>query len=423
MSSTYHHLTRRPRRLAFGLAALASLALACAPRAPAAGSSVLQITGAGDGHGVGMSQEGALGFAQHGWSYRSILAHYYTGTSLGQQTPGTQVRVLLSAGRTRASFSGASLAAGHPLNQAAVYTVTLTGHGVTLRGPGVAISAPSLSVTGSGSLQLRATAENGVVNGSYRGALGFTRSGGGLDVINTLSLEDYVRGTIAAEMPASWPAAALDAQAVASRTYAITAQAGPRGLFDVYTDTRSQMYRGVAGETPATNSAAAATAGTVVTYKGRPAITFFFASSGGKTENVQDAFGGSAEPWLRGVSDPFDGGPQHHWSVSMSFASASARLAGLLRGSFRGIEVLRRGYSPRILSAYVLGSAGRTLTTGGELAARLGLYDSWAYFSVRTPHGLTPEPDLSSSAPTSPQTSPSPPAEPVGVAQGGTSAE
>lgn len=401
MQTTYHHTLRSPGRLT---GALAVLALAFAfttmgtaiARAGVGGSSTLQISGAGDGHGVGMSQEGALGFAQHGFSYGQILAHYYTGTALGQAPAGTHVSVLLAGNRGRLSFSGADLAASHHLNPAAVYTVALFGHGVRLRGGGVTITAPSLSVSGPGPLTLRGTAENGVKNGAYRGELEFSPAlHGGLNALNVLGLEDYVRGTVANEMPAGWPAAALAAQAVASRTYAVTSKAGPNGEFDLYSDTRSQLYRGVAGETPATDAATAATAGQLVTYAGRPAITFFFSSSGGATESVQNAFGGSPEPWLRGVPDPFDQGPLHSWSMSMSFAAASARLKGLVHGSFEGIEVLRRGYSPRILSAYVMGSAGPTAVTGAELEQRLGLYDTWAYFSVRAGHGTQPEPDLS----------------------------
>jgi len=200
-------------------------------------------------------------------------------------------------------------------------------------------------------------------------------------------------------MPAEWPAAALEAQAVAVRTYALTDHAGG-SRFDVYSDARSQVYRGPSAETASTNAAAIATAGQIVTYDGAPAITYFFAASGGHTETVQDAFpGAAAQPWLVGVSDPYDQGPAHSWKLSMSFAAASARLSGLVKGAFRGIEVLKRGSSPRVLSAYVLGSAGRTLTSGDELAARLGLQDTWAYFSVK--HGLTlkAEPDHSGQSP------------------------
>jgi stage II sporulation protein D len=425
LQETYHHTLRSPWRLIGALVALALVfvtLITSAAQAGVPGSSTLVISGAGDGHGVGMSQEGALGFAQHGWSYQTILAHYYTGTALGQAPAGTHVSVLLAGNRARVSFSGASLAAAHPLNPTAVYTVTVSGHGVQLQGAGARISAPTLSVSGPGPLTLRGTAENGVHNGAYRGTLEISPAlHGGLNAVDVLGLEDYVRGTVANEMPASWPAAALAAQAVASRTYAITSKAGPGGEFDLYSDTRSQLYRGIAGESPRSSAAASATAGQIVTYNNRPAITFFFASSGGATESVQNAFGGSPEPWLRGVPDPFDEGPLHNWSASMSFSSAAARLRGLLHGSFQGIEVLRRGYSPRILTAYILGSGGRTTVSGGELAQRLGLYDTWAYFSVRERSGTQPEPDLSASAPAPVLSEPAPTQSTTG--QGGTPAQ
>jgi SpoIID/LytB domain protein len=311
MGSTYHRT--------FALTALMTLWLA----AGSASAATLVIRGAGDGHGVGMSQDGALGYAQHGYGYQAILAHYYTGTALGQAPPKWKVRVLVG-GRVR-----------------------------------------------------------------------------------KIPLEAYVRGVVASEMSPSWPAAALEAQAVASRTYALTAHAGA-GAFDVYADTRSQVYRGKAGESPQSNLAVKTTAGQVVTYAGRPAITYFFASSGGMTESVQYAFPGSLpEPWLRAVPDPFDTGPLHSWSTSLSFAAAAHDLHGLVRGSFRGIEVLRRGSSPRIVSAAVLGSKGARTVTGQELAARLGLYDTWAYFSVEGPRGVQSEPDRSGSSPgAAPQTTP-----------------
>jgi stage II sporulation protein D len=233
--------------------------------------------------------------------------------------------------------------------------------------------------------------------------------------VRRVPLETYVRGVVGAEMPASWPLAALEAQAVASRTYALTAHAGG-SRFDVYADTRSQMYRGTAARTPQTDAAVAATAGEVITYAGQPAISYFFASSGGRTEDVQNAFPGSVPaPWLRSVADPYDRGPLHRWSLTLSFASVTARLGHLVRGSILGIEVTRRGLSPRILSAYVLGSGGRTLVSGAQLAARLGLYDTWAYFSVRNGSALTPEPDRSGPAgagllPAEPAPSESPPA-------------
>ena len=318
IASTYHR--RRACSLIAGT--VAALVLYAAPAA----ASTLVITGAGDGHGVGMSQDGALGYAEHGLTYQAILAHYYTGTALGQAPAGTNVKVLVGS------------------------------------------------------------------------------------KVQTVPLERYVRGVVAAEMPSSWPLAALEAQAVASRTYALTADAGG-SKFDVYSNTRSQVYLGPAAETAQTNTAVTATAGQIVTYAGKPAITYFFASSGGMTENVENSFIGSApEPWLVGVADPYDSGPAYEWKLSISFTTAAARLKGLVKGSFRGIEVLKRGVSPRIVSAEVLGSGGAEAVSGPTLAARLGLQSTWAYFSVKTGKTVTPEPDTSSQAPpaTPSGTSPAP---------------
>jgi stage II sporulation protein D len=302
--------------------------------ASAARASDLMISGGGSGHGVGMSQQGALGYAERGFSYQQILAHYYTGTSIGTAAAGAQVRVL-TGGKVR-----------------------------------------------------------------------------------KIALETYVRGVVSAEVSASWPLAALEAQAVASRTYALTAHAGGT-RFDVYADTRSQVYRGVAAQTPQTDAAVAATAGQIITYQGRPAITYFFASSGGRTESVENSFIGSQpQPWLRGVVDPYERGDMHAWKLALSFATAASRLRGLVRGSFQGIEVVKRGFSPRIVSAYVLGSAGRTPVSGAELAARLGLYSQWAYFSTREGQSVKAEPDRSGWSPLS---SPAPAAAPgpASTSQGG----
>jgi stage II sporulation protein D len=168
---------------------------------------------------------------------------------------------------------------------------------------------------------------------------------------------------------------------VAARSYALATD--KPGAFDQYPDTRSQVYRGMSGEKPSTNAAVAATAGEVLTYNGLPAVTYFFSTSGGHTENVENVFLGSVpKPYLRGVDDPFDGGsPYHRWTVRLSNASMDARLGSYSPGRFRKIKVLKRGSSPRIVRARVYGSAGTRLITGPTIRARLGLRDSWALFT------------------------------------------
>ncbi len=126
--------------------------------------------------------------------------------------------------------------------------------------------------------------------GTYRGNLEFRGSGlMGVQTVNALGLEPYVRGVISLESPASWPAEALKAQAVAARTYALTTSKGGNG-WDQYPDTRSQMYGGVAAETKSTDAAVRATKNQIVTYQGAPVVTYFFSTSGGRTENVENSF-------------------------------------------------------------------------------------------------------------------------------------
>jgi hypothetical protein len=93
-----------------------------------------------------------------------------------------------------------------------------------------------------------------------------------------------------------------------------------------------------------------------------------------------------------------------------------------VRVSFRGIEVLKRGFSPRVLSAYVLGSKGRTAVSGARLASAFGLYDTWAYFSVQSGHTVRAEPDRSGSEPPAPTPTPAPAPAPAASPQGGSTA-
>jgi stage II sporulation protein D len=377
------------RRLAILISLTAALAaapivLAAAPAARAA--AIFQIDGAGNGHGIGMSQYGAEGYALHGASYRAILAHYYQGTGLGQVDPNQLVRVLLATGP--ASFSGATTASAPgakptPLTAGSTYSVRVLAGGelglFTQAGRKLAaFSGVPLSVSGTGPLTLAGL-------GQYRGGFEFRDVGGAVQTVNAVGVDDYVRGVVAAEMPANWAPAALEAQAVAARTYALTSQVGGDG-YQLYPDTRSQMYGGVTAETPSTDAAVAATSGQIVTYNGAPAITYFFASSGGYTESIQNVWLGAApEPWLRGVPDPYDdaaGNPYYRWSRRYWLAAARGRLGSLVVGALRGVLVTQRGVSPRVMDAEVLGSAGTSAVSGSELEQLFGLPSTYMRFTT-----------------------------------------
>ena len=387
-----------------------TLALACLLPAgtAAAASSKFTIRGAGFGHGVGMSQYGAYGFALNGAAYRDILAHYYTGTAIGGLDPAQRVRVLLQSTRGSASFTGATRAGRRRVSATKTYLVRRRGAAVQLlsaRGKRLG-TYPSLRVTGrGGAVILRGRAANGRVSGAYRGAMVFTPGAfSGVDAVNSVAVDQYLQGVVPDESPPYWPLEALKAQAVAARTYAI-ATMKPGATFDLYPDTRSQVYGGVAAEEASTNQAVAETSGEVVTYAGQPVVTFFFSTSGGRTEDVENTpLGHEPKPWLKSVDDPYDdASPRHRWGpIRMSLGRADRKLGSLVKGAFRGIQVVRRGRSPRIVEADIIGSRGRTRVNGATLRARFGLFDSWAFFtSITTGEEPPPaEPAPADGAPT-----------------------
>ena len=234
----------------------------------------------------------------------------------------------------------------------------------------------------------------GVRDGLYRGSLLISASGSGLIAVNALDLEDYVRGVVSGESPSAWPTEALKAQAVAARTYAITTHAGG-GVFDQYADTRSQVYRGVSAETPNTDAAVQATTGQVVTFGGQPVTTYFFSTSGGETEDVENSFVGSQpKPWLKAVDDPFDSvSPKHRWGpFRFTATQVQRKLHRYLQGRFKRIKVLQRGVSPRVVRAQVVGTGGVTNVTGPQLRSAFGLFDTWAFFTSVTSKASKPKP-------------------------------
>ena len=361
----------------------ALLALLCAPVAADAATRV-SIRGAGFGHGIGMSQYGAYGFAENGRSYRKILAHYYQGTKIGR-APSRPVRVLLQPDDPYIRVRGASRIGRKRLSTRRTYVLYPAGSGVAIRAGRrrLATFGGSVRLSNRGrAMRLLGPALNGVSSGTYRGAIDVRRDGGGLTAINRLSIDAYIRGVVPGEMPSSWHPEALKAQAVAARTYALaTRKRG--GSFDLYPDTRSQVYRGVSAEVDSTNRAVRSTARQVVTYGGEPVVTYYFSTSGGRTENIENSFiGATPQPWLKSVRDPYDRiSPRFRWRRSFSASSMQSRLHGYVRGRFRKIKVIRRGVSPRIVRARVYGTGGTRTISGPTIRARLGLDDTWAYFT------------------------------------------
>src|SRR3954467_14283647 len=208
------------------LFSIVTAALLLAPAPAEAPKTTLTIRGAGFGHGVGMSQYGAMGYASHGWSAAQILGHYYTGTALGTTDPAAKVRIRLVEQTSSARISGARQAGSRKLDPAVTYTLKrrgLTQVDLSASGRRLATFTAPLQVAGLNEI----TTLGG--KGAYRGVLEFKPTVfKGLSVTNVVGLDDYLQGVVPAESPASWPAEALKAQASAARPDALTTPRRPR---------------------------------------------------------------------------------------------------------------------------------------------------------------------------------------------------
>jgi stage II sporulation protein D len=314
------------------------------------------VQGFGWGHGVGMSQYGAQGYALHGWGTRRILAHYYPGTTLVRTRP-RPIRVLLTqdAERVRISARSAFLVRG-----ARGRTVRISRPALTLTLPlhvaGRTLRPPFRFVAGGTPLRLDGR--------SYRGDLVVHELDGRIAVVNELPLERYLRGVVPWEMPWYWQPHALEAQAVAARSYALAV--GRQG----------QMYGGIEAERATTNRAVGATAGQVLTWRGRPALTYYSSTSGGRTAAVTDAFPNVAPvPYLVAVSDPYDAlSPHHRWGPKRFRRAQLARRLGV--PAVRTLTV-RRNASGRVAALTVAWSHGKRTLSGGEVEHLLKLPSTW----------------------------------------------
>jgi SpoIID/LytB domain protein len=358
--------------------ALAILIFASLYPAVASASVSWVVHGRGFGHGVGMSAYGAYGYAKAGKNYRFILGHYYRGTTIGVLEKPRVVRVLLDIEPGDVEFSDATSACGQALDPARSYEAHRVGRTVKLRSSGgkpLANCGRKLRAAGRGKIAITG-------HGTYRGALETVPTesdAGSLNIVNALALEQYVKGVMPNEVPPSWPTEELKAQALAVRSIALTGDVGGNG-FDLYSDTRSQVYEGLESEYDRTNQAVDATRGQVVMYGSDVAQTLYSACSGGHTESAVNVFG-SPVPYLVGVPDPYDYYcPLHKWTLDFSGPEISSRLGGYLQGKLKQVVITKTGVSPRIISAKLVGTAGTTTVTGSQLSVALGGYDTWMSF-------------------------------------------
>jgi SpoIID/LytB domain protein len=341
--------------------------------APSGSGALFLITGHGWGHGVGMGQWGAEGYAIHGTSYEDILAAYYPGTTLSKTNVHT-LRVLLAEGQSSLTVSSAK----------AIDVVDGDGAAHTFAAGSTKLTTPlpypaplTLSPTAGATLTL---------GNAYRGRLVISVAGGKLRAINAVPLQQYVQSVVPAEMSSSWKPDALEAQAVATRSYAL---ANRRAGYPYDVATSGQSYLGVLTETPEGTAAVKATNGEVLTYNGKVATTVYSSSTGGVTQSASDAWGGGA-PYLVSVKDPYDTvSPWHTWSVTFTGKELATAL-GLSGKPADATET--RNSSQRAVKLDITMRSGSDASVGaGTVASALDLRST--FFGVGVLSLLAPSPN------------------------------
>jgi stage II sporulation protein D len=335
---------------------------------PAAADAAFVLTGGGNGHGVGLNQYGAFAQARAGRTAAQILSFYFPGTELNRQ-PTPKLRVLLSAKSEALTLSSA---APFTVRDAAGQAYRLPAGSVTLD-PTLQLSVNGAPAELTGPLTFTPSTGFFVSVGAhpYRGVIEVSSDGVSLQAIDVVGLEPYLLGVVPGEMPSTWPAAALQAQAVAARSYARATLVKGKG-WTLFPDGRSQQYLGVAAETPATTAAVEATAGTVLVYQGAVATTFYSSSSGGRTQSGFDAFGLDV-PYLPSQADPWDAtSPFHLWQPRAYTGRQLAKPLGLKAPV---VDVQSRfSDSGRVISVTFTAADGTSIALGGsEARKRLSL--------------------------------------------------
>ena len=282
------------------------------------------IKGAGFGHGIGMSQYGAYGYALEGSSYQGILAHYYKGTRLST-APERPVRVLLQPSDPYIRVRGATRGR-RPLaaSRARTYVARALGRRRSLitdvvgQARGARSARPLASARRGDPCGCSAPRSTASATASTAARSSCAPTAAGVTAINVLDLDPYVRGVVAGEMPSSWPLEALKVQAVAARTYALATRK-TTGTFDQYPDTRSQVYRGVTGESVRSDAAVTRHRGPHPHLRRRAGRDLLLLHLGRPHRERRVLVHRRAlKPWLVGVPDPYDTrSPYHRWQAHL----------------------------------------------------------------------------------------------------------
>ncbi len=394
-------MTTQVRRLAVCVVAIVTAAVGLAAPAQAADAG-FTFVGRGWGHGRGMGQYGALGYAvDHGWSTPQILNHYYSPATLATNAgnPEMSVELLAHTGKDVRIQAGAIYVNGGGTGNT---TVRLVRNGSSIdwyaggscNGPwtkkGTVTGTAKVTTTGSRVLKVCKASSTDESGTQYRGRIDVKVVSGVQYAVNVLDTQDYLRSVVPSEMPASWAnqgggkgMQALQAQAVAARSYALAGGARTSGAKTCDT-TACQVYSGMATvsatgavtskENSLSDTAVANTNGWVMRLGNAIARTEFSSSTGGYTA-------GGTFAAVPDAGDAVSLNPNRVWTTTLK-ASDVAKKLGV--GTITSMEVTARNGlgsdGGRVAKVTVKSGSSTTTFTGDQVRTKLGLKSDW--FSI-----------------------------------------
>jgi len=365
------------------------------------------LTGSGFGHGVGLSQVGAQGQAMEGKSANQILNYYFPGTQVLSVPDNTNIRVNIAHKVSSALFvvdkaaaipttswsvnSGDGGIAQVPFASSLRFIAGAQGISLAVIAPKAApqnLPASSLwTINFSGVLTVNTT--QGIMNLRY-GSIQLRLVGAKIEVTNTMNLHnEYLYGI--SEIPSRYLQAALQAQVIASRTYALSKVGTIRKECDcnIYSGIYDQNYIGYAKESEKTVGAYWKAAvdttsvdggtGLAIYYQGKPISVYFFASSAGTTQKSADVWG-SSQPYLVSVPDPwsldiFLNPYYSHWQRVLIQKDVAA--AFNLPDVF-SLKIVGRTSTNSAINVDAISSTGKTSELAiGDFKVKLKIPSSW----------------------------------------------
>lgn len=367
--------------------ALPACSAAATPALPP--STVITLTGHGYGHGHGMSQYGARGAAVHGLGYRRIVSFFYPHTAVGHASG--RIAVLITKDTTRdvdvqarSGLLAEQVGGSRTWNLAKLRPKASRWRIVPAAGGRNELDYLSggwhRQTLTSSTLQFHAGGQPirlYLPHGSaeYRGILRSATPKAGSsdrDTVNVVGLEDYVKGVVPTEMPASWPQAALEAQAVAARTYAVYERAANAHRYYQICDTSvCQNYGGYSAQVSGSDRAASATSGQILTYGGQPAFAQFAASDGGWSRS-------GGEPYLVAKQDLYEqyaGDPYRTWKTTVTVRRIESHWPSA--GPVSAVSITRDATKRWVTDVTIRGRDATVHVSGDDFAAWAGLRSAW----------------------------------------------